>query len=325
MGFDAFAKRSAPLVVCLMIAVAAYFQASGLTRLIGAILAPASIVAPFRGPAFALPPAGDGERDLHATAILDRNPFDSVTGPIREKPPEAPGLAGPEAAPGTDWYRDPPCDIAKVVLIVSSEDPAWSFAAIMGPDGKTALRRRGEDFFGGKVAFIGDQRPMPHPEGEARGLWDRVWLTAPSGARCQLQLGAKGPPGRPGAAPPPAAGGLPPALAGHIRQRGEHEFDVDRSAVDALVANPAELMKTRVTPVKEGDRVVGLKLGGIRPDSVLGAIGLQNGDQLTSINGFEMNDPQKMLEAYSKLLRADHLAVSVVRNGKPVSLDFSIK
>jgi hypothetical protein len=32
-----------------------------------------------------------------------------------------------------------------------------------------------------------------------------------------------------------------------------------------------------------------------------------------------------MLEAYSKLMRADHLAVSVVRNGKPVSLDFSIK
>ena len=77
--------------------------------------------------------------------------------------------------------------------------------------------------------------------------------------------------------------------------------------------------------MKDGERVVGLKLGGIRPDSVLNAIGLQNGDQLTSINGFEMNDPQKMLEAYSKLLRADHLAVSVVRGGKPMNLDFSIK
>jgi general secretion pathway protein C len=324
MGFDAFAKRTSPLVVCLMIAVAAYFQASGLTRLIGAILAPASMVAPFRGAAFVLPPVTDSGRDLHATAILDRNPFDSITGPIREKPPEAPGADGPDAAPGTDWYRDPPCDVAKVVLIVSSEDPAWSFAAITGPDGKTALRRRGEDFFGGKVTFIGDQRPSPHPEGEARGLWDRVWLTSPNGARCQLQLGAKGPPGRPGAGqpPPPAAGG---ALAGHLRQRGEHEFDVDRSAVEALIANPAELMKTRVVPVKEGERVVGLRLGGIRPDSTLGALGLQNGDQLSSINGFEMNDPQKMLEAYSKLLHADHLSVAVVRNGKPVNLDLSIK
>ncbi len=95
-------------------------------------------------------------------------------------------------------------------------------------------------------------------------------------------------------------------------------FDVDRSAIDALIANPAELMKVRVVPEKEGDRVVGLKLSGIRPNSLLSAVGIQNGDRLTSINGFEMNDPQKMLEAYSKLTRADHLTASVVRNGKPM-------
>jgi general secretion pathway protein C len=323
MGFDGFAKRSAPFVVCMMIAFAAYFQAAGLMRLVGGILAPASIVPPFRAPAFVLPRAADGERDLHATAILERNPFDSITGGHLDRPKDHAVEPGEPDAPGTDWYRDPPCEVAKVVLIVSSEDPAWSFAAIVGPDGKSALRRRGEDFFGGKVTFIGDQRPSPRPEDEARGLWDRVWLTAPNGTRCQLQLGAKLP-GRPTAAPmaPPPPGG---DLAGKIHKRGEHEFDVDRTAVDALIANPAELMKTRVTPVKDGDRVVGLRLGGIRPDSVLNAIGLQNGDQLTSINGFEMNDPQKMLEAYSKLLHADHLAVSVIRGGRPVSLDFSIK
>ena len=43
-----------------------------------------------------------------------------------------------------------------------------------------------------------------------------------------------------------------------------------------------------------------------------------------------MNDtagcpPQKMLEADSKLLKADHLSANIVRNGKPVALDFSIK
>ena len=100
---------------------------------------------------------------------------------------------------------------------------------------------------------------------------------------------------------------------------------MDRSAVDALIANPAELMKIRVVPDKEGDRVVGLKISGIKPGSLLGMLGMENGDRLTSINGFEMNDPQKMLEAYSKLLRADHLTASVVRNGKPMNLDFSIK
>jgi hypothetical protein len=38
-----------------------------------------------------------------------------------------------------------------------------------------------------------------------------------------------------------------------------------------------------------------------------------------------MNDPQKMLEAYSKLLHADHITAAVVRNGQPMNLDYSIK
>ncbi len=126
--------------------------------------------------------------------------------------------------------------------------------------------------------------------------------------------------------PPPGANGpQSEPRRGKIRQIGAHEFDIDRTAVDALISNPAELMKTRVTPVKDGDRVVGLQLNGIRQGSLLGGIGLENGDQLSSINGFEMTDPQKMLEAYSKLLHADHISASVMRGGKPVNLDFNIK
>jgi general secretion pathway protein C len=326
MGIDALAKRYSPLVVCLMLGIAAYFQASGLGKLIGAVLAPASAMPLSRGVAAFVMPSSDTERDTFATAIIERNPFDSVTGPLTPRGDAALPKPG-ESTPGADPYRDPPCEVAKVVLIASSPDPTWSFAAITGPDGKTGLRRAGDDFYGGKVTFVGDQRPTPHPEGEERGLWDRVWLTSPNGMRCQLALGAR-PPGKmpaTGPTPPPAPGGLPPDLAGKIRQRGEHEFEVDRSAVDALIANPAELMKTRVVPDKVGDQVVGLKLYGIKPNSLLGMLGIENGDRLSSINGFEMNDPQKMLEAYSKLLRADHLTASVVRNGKPMNLEFSIK
>jgi general secretion pathway protein C len=84
-------------------------------------------------------------------------------------------------------------------------------------------------------------------------------------------------------------------------------------------------MKARVVPEKQGDRVIGLKLLGVKPDSVLGLIGLANGDTLTSINGYDMTDPQKMLDAYAKLMRADKLTASVIRGGKPVTLDIAIK
>jgi len=315
MGFDALAKRYSALVICLMLGVAAYFQASGLTKLVGALLAPASAMPPARPIGAAFLPLVGSDRDIHAKAILDRNPFDSswvLHPPTADTP-------GHDVSPGADPYRDPPCDVIRAVIIASSEDPDWSFAALTGPDGKTVLRRRGEEFFGGKVDFIGSQHAI-EPGDRDRRSWDRVWLTAPNGMRCQLELGYK-PPARAGGPPPPPAG----PNDGKIRRTGEHEFEVERSAVDALIANPAELMKVRVTPEKEGDRVVGLKLQGIKPGSLLGNLGIENGDRLTSINGFEMNDPAKMLEAYSKLLRADHLTANVVRNGKPMNLDFSIK
>jgi general secretion pathway protein C len=325
MGLDALAKRYSTVVVCLMLAVAAYFQASGVGQLVGVLLAPAEVV---RGAPSSASPASssrDPDRDTSAAAILDRNPFDSVTGPLTAR---TANLPQGDVAPGADPYRDPPCGVVRAVLIAASKDPEWSFAALTGPDGKTVLRRRGEEFFGGKVDFIGDLRKDDRSES---GVWDRVWLTAPNGTRCQLQLGAKPPPGMASPAPPasssapPPGGGLPPDLMSKIRKTGEHSFDVDRSAVDALLANPAELMKTRVVPDKEGDKVVGLKLFGIKPSSLLGVLGIENGDRLAGINGFEMNDPQTMMEAYGKLLHADHLAVSVVRGGKPLNLDFSIK
>jgi general secretion pathway protein C len=196
------------------------------------------------------------------------------------------------------------------VLITSADDPDWSFAAITGRDGKTSLHRKGDSIDGHTVLFIGRM------DG---GDEDRVWLASGNG-RCQLELGAK-PIAKVAAAQP----GAPGDLASKVRKVGENTFEVDRTTVDALLANPAELMRTRVVPDREGERVVGVRLFNIRPTSMLGALGLQNGDRLSSINGFEMNEPQKMLEAYSKLLTANKLSVSIVRNGQPMGIDVDIK
>ena len=119
---------------------------------------------------------------------------------------------------------------------------------------------------------------------------------------------------------------MPPDIAAKIHKVSENEFEVERSVVDQVLENQAELMKSaRIVPEKEGDKVVGIRLFGIRPDSLLGTLGLENGDRLSSINGFEMSDPQKALEAYARLRTADHLTVSVNRRGKPMNIDFKIK
>jgi general secretion pathway protein C len=119
---------------------------------------------------------------------------------------------------------------------------------------------------------------------------------------------------------------VPPDIASKIQKVNPTEFNVDRSVVDQIMENQAELMRSaRIVPEQENGKVVGVRLFGIRPDTLLGTLGLQNGDRLETINGFNMASPEKALEAYARLRTADHLTVTVNRQGKPVNIDFNIK
>jgi general secretion pathway protein C len=330
MGFDGVLKRYFSIVVCALIALAAYFQASGMGQIVASTAALDPSALPVHAAPRKAPPATtvDRDHDTNAQAILDRNPFDSATGPLNgeEVKPDLKPQAVAEI--DRDPYDDPPCDTAKVMMIVASDEPEWSFASIAGPDGKTSLRRKGDEINGSTIVFIGDQRTDERKLRDHRAVWDRVWLTSGS-TRCQLEIGGKAPAkGAAPAAPTPNAKGassLPPEITAKIRKIGEHEYDLDRSALDYVLANQGELMKVRIVPEKEGDRVAGLRMFGIRPNSLFSLIGMENGDRLNSINGFEMSDPQKALEAYAKLQRADHLTVSLQRGGKPMNIDFNVK
>jgi general secretion pathway protein C len=121
-------------------------------------------------------------------------------------------------------------------------------------------------------------------------------------------------------------GGLSPGMASKITKVSDTEYSVQRSLVDEILENQAELMRSaRIVPEKQGDEVVGIRLFGIRNETLLGHLGLQNGDRLESINGFKMSDPQKALEAYGRLRTANKLSVQVNRKGAPVTLEFNIQ
>ncbi|XXX77832.1 type II secretion system protein GspC [Sorangium sp. So ce134] len=317
MDLDAAVKHHFPWIAGTLIASAAYFQAAGVSHLLG------KAIIPDRAARLASVPRASGgapSDDLHATnadAILQRNPFDSVTGPLLPRPGGAPEGRAPAA--GGDPWLDPICDAGRVVLIAASQDDAWSFAAIEGPDGRTQLRRLGGDAPGGTLARI---------------AWDRVWIAA-GGARCQLQLGKSAraaapepPPPRPQARPVGGESGMssiPPEIAARIRRVSATEFHVDRAAVDQILEQQGLLMRSaRVIPERQGDRVVGLKLR-IKRGSLLESLGLESGDSLRSINGFDITDPQKALEAYARLRTANHLSVAIERGGQLMTVDFNIR
>ncbi len=318
MDLDAGLKRYFPLVLLGTIGVVAYFQASGIGELVASTMASA----PATGPKAvrAVPPTT--AKRPSGNAILSRNPFDSVTGPLDGSDMPGAPMELPDAGvvSGNPTDSTPVCTFGRVTLIAASDDPEWSFAAVQAGSGKAELSRVGDMIEGHQLELMG---------------WDRVWFLD-GGTRCQMIVGdksqvKKGAPKkarRPRKASRRARGGakLPAELVAKIHKVSDTEFNIERSVVDQILEMQAELMRhTRIRPVKDGDKVVGLKLSRVRPGTLLDTLGLKNGDQLSAINGFELTDPQKALEAYGRLRTADKLNLQIHRGGVPVTIEFNIQ
>jgi general secretion pathway protein C len=103
-------------------------------------------------------------------------------------------------------------------------------------------------------------------------------------------------------APPPA---IPTAPAPAYRSPARHErpshLDYEKVAlltglsapyhreIDGVPASLDDIaMQARIVPAFKGGVAVGFKLFSIRPDSIYGKAGLQNGDIVTSINGYDL-------------------------------------
>ena len=322
LKLNTFFRQNFWLVPLPMLAVAAYYGATAVTQLVGVTVAvtDADLARP---PAVTLRPKTSpaSTNDRSAATILHRNPFDHVTGPLDVAPVSSAGAVLSEAPIDDDPWTAPACDGVHVRAIVASDDVTWAFAEIAGNDGKYHLFRRGGDVGGKAVHFIG---------------WDRVWLTS-GGRLCQASLFAPQPPPAPApaaSAPAPAPNAAPrrgaQPLAADLKKGiqavSATEFNIDRGVVDKILENQADLMRqARIVPVQENGRTVGVRLNGIKADTLLGVLGMQNGDVLKTINGFDMGSPEKALEAYARLRTADKLTLSVNRGGKDFNLDYNIK
>ncbi len=297
------AARFVALTIPCALALTAYLNANAINALVGADLAMVAAPTVEVGPA----PSAPIERPS-ANAILARNAFDHMTGPIGVS-----GVDGSDVAKvRTDDPRTaPPCANVRALAAVRAGSAEYSFAALEA-GGKRVLRRRGDPIDEAsvmKVAFVGE---------------DRVWLDDGT-ALCQARVGATV-----AASPPPKdaprSGALESKLTGKIVKSGPNEWTVDRGAVDLLLEAQAELMKSPLVPVKEGDRIVGMRIPKVR-SGALAMLGIEDGDRLDAINGFELTSPEKMLEVYARLKSgtADRISIHVVRKGKPTNLDYTIR
>ena len=305
----------------------AFFLAQGTTGLLGASLLEVDRTISIARAGAATSPTRPSRKD--DTQILRRNIFDSETGPldgsaVEVEAPEIdePEVIDPNAPP-------PPCEgsIRLVASVVNRRREEWSFAAIIGTAGSADIYRMGQSIDGKELIAV-----MPNS----------VWLKPSNGNNCSVTMFQQGEqPARPVPARPAVAAAAAPAevappgregsissadLEAGIRRNSDTNFTIQRSLVDQVLANQAELMRTaRVIPHEEEGRTVGVKLYGIRRNSLLGRLGVQNGDMLRTINGYDMTSPDSALEAYTRLRTADHLTLAVVRRGQAMTLDYAIQ
>jgi general secretion pathway protein C len=325
----------------------AYFAARGTNDLVAARLFAAdtdSLARALPGSA-AIAAASEPEANHHVrdrVAIIHRNIFDSDAGCLdcdagpadaevvdaSGPPPPEPAANPPEACypvpPADGLVRPGPCETtAKIVGAVQSDDILWSFVLVQtAATGPAMPYRFGSTLDGRNVSTIS----------WCRSLGAYVLLRPPGGQRCFLaqNMPPHAAPAAPAApvasASTPSEGGALGGVLEGIERVSPNEFNIRRSTVDRILESQAELMRTtRIMPVDQGGRVIGVQLFGVRGNSLLGRLGMQNGDVLNRINGLDIGSPDRALEAYSRLRTSDQLQVSVTRNGQPVNIDFHIR
>jgi len=230
--------------------------------------------------------------------------------------------------PDPDAEQDYPTCTGAVRLVGTMVFPRrrqQSYASISAASGTPLLYREG-----GRVEEWQVRSIEPH----------RVLMQPGAGSLCQVAMFSDEPvvaattPARPepnqaSVRVNPRSGSSGPSAAeldSNITRVSDTSFRINRSLLNGVLEDQGALMRTaRVIPHQENGRTVGVKLYGIRRNSLLGRLGIQNGDMLRQINGFNMSEPDEALRAYTRLRNSENLTVSLVRRGQPVNIEYTVQ
>ncbi len=98
------------------------------------------------------------------------------------------------------------------------------------------------------------------------------------------------------------------------------------SLAPATPEAPRDLLgRVRVTPERVDGRIAGIRLWGVREESLLSLLGLRSGDRLEAINGYELGTPENALRAYSELRQRSDFDVVLVRDGRTIRHTYHVR
>ena len=119
-----------------------------------------------------------------------------------------------------------------------------------------------------------------------------------------------------------------PTISGVTVERRDHvlttRFSLARF-IDSTFSNLNTIAtQARIVPSFKNGVANGFKLFSIQPGSLYASIGIENGDVIQRVNGYEINSPEKALELYQRLQQSQHVSIELGRGGQAIRKEYNI-
>ena len=295
---------------------ASFFSAKTVNTFLGGALAPKSDPGSAPAPTSALTAAtGPQKVPLSAEAVSKVTgielPKPEEKAPAEEAAPAPPDIATQEAVKSGLRVR-------LLATTVSINHPEWSIANIEDVASREAnVYMVGDKIQTAEIIDIEMKRVLINNNGRKEFIdseaGDGVGVVAAAPAHPVAVASNTNPP------PSDATG------AG-IKPTGEDSYEIPKDEITKALSNLNDIaMQARIVPAFKDGVSTGFKLFSIRPDSLYTKIGIQNGDIIRRINGYEINSPDKALEVYTKLKESNRIEIEIDRNGSPVRKTYNVR
>jgi general secretion pathway protein C len=253
-------------------------------------------------------------KPLEMLASLDLRRISDLTGVAV---PEPDPIVAEPTTPVVDPNADPVKSGLRVKLLgtLVASDKLWSVSSVQDMNNQRSTTYMvGDRIQGAEVIDIERERVIILNNGR------KEFIDGQPGDGA-APVAAYTPPVNTPVQPPPGGG-----MGNGIKALGENDYEVPRTEIDRTLANLNDVaMQARIVPAFKDGQAQGFKLFSIRPDSIYSKIGVQNGDVIKRINGFELNSPEKALEVYTKLKEASRIEIELERNGSSIRKNYTIR
>jgi general secretion pathway protein C len=114
--------------------------------------------------------------------------------------------------------------------------------------------------------------------------------------------------------------------AAKLITESSQNITVRRSQMESAVKDVNNLMKQiRIRPNFRNGKPDGLRLTGIRPDSIFSNMGLKSGDILTGVNGKDIESVDDIFKFYQNLQSSSSVQLQIKRRGMLKTIDYHIE